>query len=202
MHGTKIALVSNAGMPAIQDPGELLVKECLKHEINVIPLPGAFAGVTALVASGLGTTSFSFFGFLPKKRSDKDKTIKQFKNYPQTLIIYEAVHRLIETLTHLRDILGERRICIARELTKKHEQFIHTTLKEAINFYKKTKAKGEFTLIIEGAKEKTEESYDKALEMLKELKKSGLKTSIAVKLISKIFRINKNILYKLTLDNN
>lgn len=189
-------------MPAIQDPGELLVTKCLENKIKVIPLPGPFAGVTALAASGLSTERFTFIGFLPKKQNEKIKVINEFKLYKNTLLIYEAPHRLEKTLLDLYTTLGNRKICIAREITKEYEEFLYLTLKEAIAYYKNNKAIGEFTIIIEGSSKRIEMSEEKAIKILKELKNMGIDNKTAIKITSKVLNINKNKVYDLVLEKD
>ena len=148
--GKNIALITDAGTPGISDPGEELVKECLENGIEVTSLPGASACVTALSMSGLSSQRFCFEAFLPKDKKKKEIVLKQLQNETRTIIIYEAPHRLTKTLKELEEALGNRRVSINRELTKKYEESFLTTLKEAREKYEAEEPRGEFVLVIEG----------------------------------------------------
>ncbi len=149
--GKQIALVSDAGMPAISDPGEELVAAALDEEIRVIALPGANAGLTALVASGLSTQSFQFIGFLPRQNKQRLAVLEGMKLQEATLLFYESPHRLKETLQALFTVFGNRKISIGRELTKKFEEYQRGTLEEAIAWCEHGTIKGEFVLVVEGS---------------------------------------------------
>ncbi|WP_017729530.1 16S rRNA (cytidine(1402)-2'-O)-methyltransferase [Halalkalibacterium ligniniphilum] len=155
--GATVALVSDAGMPAISDPGFELVQAAIEADLPVIPLPGANAALTALIASGLPTDSFSFFGFLPRQKKQKREALEQLRDQPSTLLFYEAPHRLKETLRLMHEVFGNRLICISRELTKKFEEFQRGTLEEALDWMEAGTIKGEFCLVVEGS---TEEGKD------------------------------------------
>lgn len=149
--GKKVALVSDAGMPAISDPGYELVVSCIEEEINVIPLPGANAALPALVASGLSTDHFYFYGFLHRQRKAKKKQLEQLKNIQCPIIFYESPHRLKETLQQLLDQLGDRKISVCRELTKKFEEFIRGNISEVISYYEENDPRGEYCLVLDGS---------------------------------------------------
>lgn len=148
--GMNIALITDAGTPGISDPGEELVKMCYEAGIEVTSLPGAAACITALTLSGLSTRRFAFEAFLPTDKKEKQAVLKELENETRTIILYEAPHRLVRTLQELLDNLGNRRITICRELTKKHETAFKTTLEEAISFYELNEPKGECVLVLEG----------------------------------------------------
>lgn len=148
--GKKVALVSDAGMPAISDPGEELVQRAIEKGIAVVALPGANAALTSLIASGLSTTSFLFIGFLPRQRKARHELLERFKHIQATLLFYESPHRLKETLHSLYDVFGNRRISIGRELTKKYEEYQRGTLEEALVWCERGTIKGEFTIVVEG----------------------------------------------------
>ena len=150
LDGKDIALITDAGTPGISDPGEELVKECLENGIEVTSLPGASACVTAISMSGLSTQRFCFEAFLPKDKKKKENVLKQLQNETRTIIIYEAPHRLTKTLKELGEALGNRRVSINRELTKKYEESFLTTLNEARKKYEAEEPRGEFVLVIEG----------------------------------------------------
>lgn len=163
--GKVIALVSDAGMPTIADPGYELVIEAVEQGIAVIPLPGANAALTALIASGLPTHPFYFYGFLNRQKKEKKKELLFLKNIPGTIILYESPHRLKESLLLILDILGNRRITLCRELTKLYEEFIRGTVEEAIDWSNTEEIRGEFCLIIEQG-EQIEDNQEKWWEEL------------------------------------
>jgi 16S rRNA (cytidine1402-2'-O)-methyltransferase len=151
--GMKIALVSDAGMPAISDPGYELVLAAINEKVTVVPLPGANAALPALIASGLICQPFYFYGFLNRSKKEKKTELESLKKQTGTLVFYESPHRLKETLTSMYDVLGNRKIAICRELTKKFEEFIRGTLEEIIEWANQDEIRGEFCLIVEGADE-------------------------------------------------
>lgn len=148
--GQNIALITDAGTPAISDPGEVLVQMCHENNIRVTSLPGPAACITALTLSGLSTRRFCFEGFLPADKKEKKQVLEELAAESRTMILYEAPHHLIRTLEELHDALGERRITICRELTKKFETVMPTTLENALAFYEKEEPRGEYVLVLEG----------------------------------------------------
>ncbi len=152
--GKDVALVSDAGTPAISDPGEDLVKLCIENDINVTSIPGPVAGINALILSGLPTRRFAFEGFLSVNKRHRKEHLQGVKNDTHTLIFYEAPHKLKTTLSDMLEILGDRKIAIVRELTKIHEEVIRTTLKKAQTLYEEKSPRGEYVLIIEGVNTK------------------------------------------------
>ncbi len=195
--GYNIALVSDAGLPCISDPGFLVSSNAIKQGIKVVSLPGASASLTALIASGLPNDTFYFNGFLNSKRTQRIKELEILSTKKETLIIYEAPHRIIETLKDIYKVFGNRRIVIARELTKKYEEYIRGTLEEIINNI--TELKGEIVLIIEGS------SIDKEVKTLNEQTiqehynyyiKQGMIETDAMKRVAKDRNISKSIVYK------
>ncbi|MBT2679173.1 16S rRNA (cytidine(1402)-2'-O)-methyltransferase [Bacillus sp. ISL-35] len=149
--GAKIALVSDAGMPTISDPGMELVAEAIAEGLTVVPLPGANAALTALIASGIEPQPFYYYGFLQRGKKDKRKELEQLAKQAATIILYESPHRLKETLSLMLEGLGDRRIVLCRELTKKYEEFLRGTVSEALAWSESEEVRGEFVLIIEGA---------------------------------------------------
>lgn len=147
--GSKVALISDAGLPTISDPGYELVVEAVQEQLTVVPLPGANAALTALIASGLSTKSFYFFGFLDRQKREKRKQLDQLRHIPATIILYEAPHRLKETLSLIQEVLGNREMAICRELTKRYEEFIRGTVSEILEWTTKDEIRGEFCLILE-----------------------------------------------------
>lgn len=151
--GQDIALVTDAGTPGISDPGSIIVQKCIEENIEFEVLPGATAITTALVYSGLDTTKFLFRGFLPRENKERKGIINDLENRTETLIFYEAPHRLLNTLEFLKENLGSRRIAVCRELTKLHEEIIRVTMDEAIEHYKNVEPRGEYVLVVEGKRE-------------------------------------------------
>lgn len=154
--GAKIALVSDAGMPTISDPGFELVVEATNKEIAVVPLPGANAALTSLIASGIATQPFYFYGFLSRQKKERKKELESLKKQKATMIFYESPHRLKETLQQIEEILGNRQMTLCRELTKRFEEFIRGTASELVNWTNHGEVRGEFCIIIEGNKEESE----------------------------------------------
>lgn len=148
--GKNIALITDAGTPGISDPGEELVRMCFEEGIEVIPVPGASACITALSACGLSSKRFCFEAFLPRDKRIRGIVLNELKNETRTIVLYEAPHRLSSTLKELLQILGNRNLCLCRELTKKHEEFKRTTIEESIEFYQEHESRGEYVLVIEG----------------------------------------------------
>ncbi|WML58239.1 16S rRNA (cytidine(1402)-2'-O)-methyltransferase [Neobacillus sp. PS2-9] len=155
--GLKVALVSDAGMPAISDPGYELVTAAINEQVPVVPLPGANAALTSLIASGIVCQPFYFYGFLHRSKKDKRAELELLKRQTATIIFYESPHRLKETLAVMLEVLGNRNMAVCRELTKKYEEFIRGTLEEVIKWAHKDEIRGEFCIIVEGTKEEVEE---------------------------------------------
>jgi len=160
-----VALVSDAGMPAINDPGYELVRTALASNHDVVPVPGPSAPVTALAVSGLPTDAFLYLGYLPNKTSDRHKRLQEVESHLYTLIFFESPHRIVESLEDIFSVLGDRRICVAREMTKLFEEYWRGTLSGALEYFKSQPARGEFTLVIEG-KTKTEKGIWTEEELL------------------------------------
>ncbi|WP_010285194.1 16S rRNA (cytidine(1402)-2'-O)-methyltransferase [Bacillus timonensis] len=158
--GKDVALVSDAGMPTISDPGYELVVEAVQEKMYVVPLPGANAALTSLIASGLETQPFYFYGFLDRNKKEKRKQLESLVHIQATMLFYEAPHRLKETLKLMREILGNRKMTVSRELTKKFEEFIRGDLDEILTWTEEDTVRGEFCLVVEGALQSEEESSD------------------------------------------
>jgi len=195
--GVKVAYVSDAGYPCISDPGSKLVKVCLENDINVSAISGPNAALNALVGSGLCGDHFYFHGFLNAKESVKLEELRELANRKETLIFYEAPHRIKKTLESLYEIFGDRKTCLARELTKKHEEFIRCGLKSMSELDEST-LKGELVIVVEGSsgEEKPIISNTDIVNMVKSMVDSGMSTKDAIKKVSEITKINKNIIYK------
>lgn len=195
-----IALVSDAGMPTICDPGEELIKESKLNGIDTICIPGPCAALTALVSSGFTSSKFTFEGFLPKKKIEREKILLNLSKNEKTTILYESPHRILKTLKQLKDYCGGKRaILVARELTKKYEEHIGNDIESAVRFFENNEAIGEFTLIIKGYIKSEDDVLDK-LEIKKELDeliKAGLSLSAASKYLAKKKELRKNLIYNL-----
>ena len=202
--GESCALVTDAGTPAISDPGEDIVAQCAVEGIDVIPVPGPCAFVQALIVSGLPTGRFSFEGFLSVNKPQRKKHLNEIKNMTQTLIFYEAPHKLITTLKDLYEAFGDRRISLVKEITKIHETVIRTTLKEAQSLFTENSPKGEFALVVEGytenneIKEKITDSY--IIEYVKELIEKGVDKKTAIKQTAQELNVQKRYVYSLVTE--
>ena len=201
--GLNVALITDAGTPGISDPGEELVKMCYEAGIEVTSLPGAAACITALTLSGLSTRRFSFEAFLPSDKKEKQAVLKELEDETRTIIMYEAPHRLLKTLQELFDNLGNRRITVCRELTKKHETAFVTTLEDAIQYYEINEPKGECVLVMEGKsrEELRKEEVSKWEEMTIEnhmeyYLSQGIDKKEAMKLVAKDRGISKREVYQ------
>ncbi|MTH55268.1 16S rRNA (cytidine(1402)-2'-O)-methyltransferase [Bacillus mangrovi] len=160
--GKNVALVSDAGMPTISDPGSELVAAALAEHISVVPLPGANAALTALMASGLVPQPFYFYGFLNRQKKERKKELEQLKSRRETIIFYESPHRLKEALRAMEEVLGNRKVVLSRELTKKFEEFVRSSLQEAIKWAEESEIRGEFCVLVEGAAEEEVEQDETA----------------------------------------
>ena len=198
--GKSIAIVSDAGMPGICDPGEKIVSQAKSQGYDVICIPGACAAIIALVSSGMPSSKFIFEGFLPKKKVDREKILFEISKNEKTTIVYESPHRLKKLLKELLDFCGgEREILVARELTKKFEEHVSNRIDSTIEFFKDKKIIGEITIVIRGIhKEKNEKINKLDLKKdLNELIKAGLSLSAASKFLAKKYGIKKSIIYNL-----
>ena len=209
LSGENCAVVTDAGMPCISDPGELLVKQCREYGIKVSAVPGASAVITALAVSGLPTGRFTFEGFLSVNKKSRREHLNEVKNEKRTMIFYEAPHKLNATLRDMLEAFGDRNIAIVRELTKIHEEVINTTLEKAVAEYAENPLKGEIVLIIEGAgdnAEKEEYTLDEAVEMAVRMsEEDNISLSEAAKRTAKLTGIKRGLIYKNTVerdDNN
>ena len=201
--GETCALVSDAGSPAISDPGEDLVRLCAEHGITVTAIPGPCAVITALSISGLPTGRFCFEGFLSTAKKSRKERLASLEGETRTMIFYEAPHKLLSTLEDLAEAFGsERRISLCRELTKLHEEVVRTTLGEAIEKYTANAPKGEFVLVVDGAApvEKEVPTAEDAGEMVKRLMGEGLSRKDAIKQTAKALDLPKNVVYDAALS--
>lgn len=200
--GLNVVLVSDAGTPAISDPGEDLVALCHDEGIKAVAIPGCCAAVSALSVSGLPTGRFCFEGFLTVNRQGRRERLEEIKEEQRTMIFYEAPHKLLTTLKDMYSVFGERRISLCRELTKIHEETVRTTFSEAIEFYGENVPKGEFVVIVEGA-EKAEEVFEETVaEHLIRLISSGTDKKEAIKTVARERGIPKKEVYAETLKED
>ncbi len=196
--GENCAQVSDAGTPAISDPGEDLVRLCAENGVTVTSIPGPCAAVTALSVSGLPTGRFTFEGFLSTNKKSRSAHLSSLKNEQRTMIFYEAPHKLLATLKDLAEAFGgERRVSLCRELTKLHEEILRITLKEAVSLYEAQSPRGEFVLVVEGGQEAAAEkvTLEEALSRVEQLLREGLSKKDAVKQTATETGFPKNILY-------
>lgn len=193
--GSDIALVSDAGYPLLSDPGQYVVEQVIEAGFSVVPISGANAGLNALVASGLSAQPFLFYGFLGNGEKERLQSLHEIKDLPYTVILYEAPHRIEKMLKSAREVLGNRRICLARELTKKHEEFIRGTISEVLEIV--DDLKGEMVIIVEaGQSEKEEISLIHLSGRVNEYIAEGLSSKEAIKKVAKEYGVSKNELYK------
>ena len=203
--GQNVAQVSDAGMPSISDPGQELVKACVDNNINVVPLPGANAGLTALIASGLVPQPFYFFGFLNRKNSDQISELEELNLHSETLIFYEAPHRLNKTLKNMQKVFGaDRQAVLCRELTKKFEEFDRGSISELIEWTEANQVRGEFVVIVDGNKNATQENQEQdelaglsIQEQVDLFIGKGMKTNAAIKEVAKLHKVKKQEIYNI-----
>ena len=207
--GMNIACITDAGTPGISDPGEELVRQCCEAGIKVTALPGAVACVTALIISGLPTRRFCFEAFLPSDKKEKQEVLEELKDETRTIIIYEAPHRLVRTLKELLETLGDRRMTVLRELTKKHETAFTTTLSEAVVYYEAEAPRGECVLVLEGRsrqqmKEESQAAW-KEMDIEEHMQKyldQGMDKKEAMKQVAKDRGVGKRDVYRELVDRD
>jgi len=201
--GDSIALISDAGTPLISDPGYILVSAAKKNSVNVVPIPGPSALITALSASGIPSDRFSFFGFLPSKQNARIKTLKTFASRPETIIVYESPKRIMATLTDMLFVFGEEReVCLAKELTKTFETILTTNISNLIDYISADPGhqKGEFVLLISSTAKKGQLELDQQLDRLLPVLCSEMGSSKAAKLAAKITGIDKKYCYQRAIE--
>lgn len=208
LDGKDIALITDAGTPGISDPGEELVRQAYEAGVSVTSLPGPCAAITALTISGLETRRFCFEAFLPMDKKDRDRVLNELINETRTIILYEAPHRLLKTLQELNRTLGDRKISIIKELTKKHERVLQTSLEEAIAHYEQEKPRGEYVLVIEG--KSVEELRAEEIDSWKQVSidehmlmytSTGMDNKGAMKAVAKDRGISKRDVYQVLIQN-
>lgn len=202
LEGNDIALVSDAGYPAISDPGYELVKAAIENNINVIPVSGANACLDALVVSGIAPQPFLFYGFLDHQDKKKRKELEKLKNYRETIVFYESPHRISKTLKLMQDIMGDRHIALCREITKKHEEIIRGKISEIISIT--AELKGEMVIVVSGNNDNDEVNLSPEI-LITEVDNyvnKGMSVKDAIKEVSKLRKVNKNELYALYHSQN
>lgn len=204
LSGENIALISDAGMPGISDPGEEIIKQAIENDVEVVVLPGATASITALIGSGLETGKFAFEGFLDRDKKRRREQLEELKHEKRTIIFYESPHRLKDTPKDMVKILGNRNIAINRELTKKYQEVIRNDIQGCIDIFNEREVKGEFVLIVEGFKGEIEKTceYDNLndREYVIKLMEEGTTKKDAIKVVCKERKLKKDIVYKQVLD--
>ena len=203
MQDKNVALITDAGTPAISDPGEVLVQKCLQAGITVTSLPGAAACITALTLSGLSTRRFCFEGFLPSDKKEKAEILEELQEESRTIILYEAPHHLVRTLKELQETMGNRKVTLCRELTKKFETILPTTLEDALALYEQEEPRGEYVLVIEGkSRQKKKEEERQAWqamsieEHMSYYEKEGMDKKSAMKQVAKDRGVTKREIYQ------
>ncbi|MHC1685996.1 MAG: 16S rRNA (cytidine(1402)-2'-O)-methyltransferase [Clostridiaceae bacterium] len=205
--GKNVALVSDAGMPGISDPGSVIIQKCIEEGIPFEVIPGVTAVITSLVYSGLNTEMFSFRGFFPRERKEREALFEEIKNYRDTLVFYESPHRMINALDFLKEKAPNRKIALCRELTKMHEEILRMTVEEAYNYYCEKQPKGEYVIVLEGKSDKEIQKEAKGLwenlsieEHIKSFISEGLSKKEAIKKVAKSRDLPKSEVYKYSLN--
>lgn len=205
LNGESCAIVTDAGMPCISDPGETLVKLCIKADVKVEVVPGPSAVVSALAVSGLSVSRFTFEGFLSVKRTSRMEHLMELRHERRTMVFYEAPHKLLSTLKDMNSVFGERNIVVVKELTKIHETSWRGTLSEAVRYHTENPPKGEYVLVLEGEQVEKEEMRDpmeEAVSIAKELMEKGKPASMAAKEAAKLTGQTKGEVYKRLLEED
>jgi 16S rRNA (cytidine1402-2'-O)-methyltransferase len=192
--GLSIAIISDAGTPGISDPGAVLIKRAIDEGVNVISIPGPSAAIAALSVSGLSTEEFTFIGFLPPKAAQRQKRLNELALEPRTLIFYEAPHRILDTLSDMKEIFAGRNAVLAKEITKMHEEILRGTISEILDMLETRTIAGEYVIIVEG-KSKEAVSIEEALQEIKSLMKRGKGRKEAAKIIAEQYGLSKKELY-------
>lgn len=195
LDGKDIAIVTDAGMPAISDPGEDIVKLCIENNVEITTVPGPTAFVSALVMSGLPTKGVFFEGFLSAKTSEREKRLQELKECKDTIIFYEAPHKLLRTLEHIKTVFGDRQMSVSREITKKFEETVRGKISKVIEHFTSNNPRGEFVLVIEGAEEKEEVYIISVIEHVDKLISQGMDKKSAIAEVAKLRKIPKRNVY-------
>jgi 16S rRNA (cytidine1402-2'-O)-methyltransferase len=205
--GESIALITDAGTPGISDPGEVLVEKCYQAGVTVVPVPGACAAVNALIASGQPTRRFAFEAFLPAEKKERKEILTSLAQETRTIVLYEAPHRLKKTLEELLDALGDRELTVCKELTKKHETFLKTTIEQAVSYFAENEPRGEYVLIIKGKsmaelKEEQAADWEKYTieEHLRLYMEDGFSKKEAIKKVAQDRNVAKRDIYRQAME--
>jgi 16S rRNA (cytidine1402-2'-O)-methyltransferase len=199
LSGRSVALISDAGTPGISDPGDVLIRKAIEENIQIIPVPGPSAFVSALSLSGLPTDEFTFLGFLPAGKTQRQKTLAELVLERRTLIFYEAPHRIIETVTDMESIFAGRKIAVAKEITKLHEEIFRGTAPEILSALNQSTVAGEYVIVVEGNRAEGKHTIDEVLPEVFSLMKKGLRRKEAVRRVSDIYGLSKTELYNRSL---
>lgn len=199
--GNKIALVSDAGTPIVSDPGYLLVREAIKAGIQIIPIPGASALTAVLSASGLAADAFVFEGFPPPKRQERKAWLRELESESRTIVFYEAPHRLKESLQDLFEILGDRELVLAREVTKVHEEFIRGRLSQVMAEIDRRDVRGEIVLMVSGAEKQQHPPRDRLIAEIQKLKTKGIRIKEIAEVLGEKYAYSKREIYRLALES-
>ena len=195
LEGKDIAIVTDAGMPAISDPGEDIVRLCIENDIEITTIPGPTAFVSALVMSGLSTKGVVFEGFLSAKNSERENRLQELKDYKETIIFYEAPHKLLRTLEHIKNVFGDRKMSVSREITKKFEETLRGNISFIIEHFNDNNPRGEFVLVVDGAEEKEEVYIISVVEHVDKLIVEGKDKKNAIAEVAKLRKIPKRVVY-------
>lgn len=193
--GQSVALISDAGTPGISDPGAVLIRKALEEAIDVVSIPGVTALIAALSVSGISTDEFTFMGFLPARKSQRQKVLKDLSYEQRTLVFYEAPHRILETLSDMEEIFGERKAAVIKEISKIYEEIIRGNISEVFRTLEKTTIAGEYVIVMEGRAEVEKLTSDDALQEVSTLMKKGLGRKEAVKKVAEAYGLSKKELY-------
>ena len=200
--GQAVALISDAGTPGISDPGTLLIQKAIEQGINVVPVPGPSAVITALSLSGFNTEEFTFFGFLPTKQAQRKKMLSRISLEQRTLVFYEAPHRILEAIADFAEIMGDRNVVVMKELTKFYEEVLRGTVHEVQERLEQSTIAGEYVIVLEGRPETEVLNMDDALAEVRELMRKGLGRKDAVKRVAGAYGLSKKELYDRSLEGN
>jgi 16S rRNA (cytidine1402-2'-O)-methyltransferase len=198
--GQSVALISDAGTPGISDPGMVLVMKAVEKGIFIVPVPGPTACIAALSLSGFSTDEFLFMGFLPPKQSQRMKVLQELSLEKRTLVLYEAPHRILQSVTDMEEVLGERRAVLIKEMTKLFEEIVRGDLSEIRDYLEQSKINGEYVVVLEGRQKDRRFNIEDALEEVRALMKKGLSRKDAVRRIGEEYRVSKKELYDRSLS--
>lgn len=202
LNGKNVALVSDAGMPVISDPGMIIIKKAIQQDIEIIPIPGPSAFLMSLVVSGFNIENFTYYGFIPNKTKDKNLFFEKVKRSNNVSVIYESPHRLLNTLNDIKQNLGEIKICVGKEISKKYENFFRKDVSECIDYFSKVEIKGEFCIVIDAYHQDIKIDISDINNEIKQLINSGISKKEISKIISKKFNIPSKEIYNQLISEN